>query len=204
MALQSVKAHGVSGPNGAGESTLLRLLGRHLQASSGSMRFGGRPVGAWPRAIYDGLGFYAADTDGSRPPFPESPAALRRNTQFADAAKVGSAPACGPSATWTTWRSSSAASAACGWPAWWSMRPCGPGCAPAALSTRRLQKGDVRPLRNRLAALEDSCARRGCRCEITKCSSKCRARSGRFRRSMPRRCRRWRHRFRRSGCWRSG
>lgn len=50
----------MSGPNGSGESTQLRLLGRHLPAGSGRMRFGGRPIGPWTGAIYDGVGFYAA------------------------------------------------------------------------------------------------------------------------------------------------
>ncbi|MGG5890822.1 ABC transporter ATP-binding protein [Falsiroseomonas sp. HC035] len=47
LRLGAGQVHGLIGPNGSGKSTLLRLLGRHLLAGSGSIRFGGRPIGAW-------------------------------------------------------------------------------------------------------------------------------------------------------------
>ena len=39
----------VIGPNGAGKSTLVRLLGGILTPTEGSIRLGGRPLGAWDR-----------------------------------------------------------------------------------------------------------------------------------------------------------
>ncbi len=38
---------GLIGPNGSGKSTLLRLLGRQIAPTSGAVRFGARPIGAW-------------------------------------------------------------------------------------------------------------------------------------------------------------
>jgi iron complex transport system ATP-binding protein len=39
--------HALIGPNGSGKSTLLRLLGRQIAPSRGTIRFGGRAIGAW-------------------------------------------------------------------------------------------------------------------------------------------------------------
>jgi iron complex transport system ATP-binding protein len=41
--------HGIIGPNGSGKSTLLKLLLGTLRPESGELRYGGRPVGSWPR-----------------------------------------------------------------------------------------------------------------------------------------------------------
>lgn len=38
---------GLIGHNGSGKSTLLKLLGRHMAASAGEIRFEGRPLDAW-------------------------------------------------------------------------------------------------------------------------------------------------------------
>jgi ferric hydroxamate transport system ATP-binding protein len=47
LQLGAGRVHGLIGPNGSGKSTLLRLLGRQLTPTTGTIRFGGRPVATW-------------------------------------------------------------------------------------------------------------------------------------------------------------
>ncbi|HEY8611365.1 MAG TPA: ATP-binding cassette domain-containing protein [Roseomonas sp.] len=47
LQLAAGRVHGLIGPNGSGKSTLLRLLSRQLTPTSGTIRFAGRPIGAW-------------------------------------------------------------------------------------------------------------------------------------------------------------
>ncbi|WP_099867405.1 ATP-binding cassette domain-containing protein [Pararhizobium haloflavum] len=47
LTLAPSRIHGLIGPNGSGKSTLIKLLARQQNATAGTLRFLGRPLGDW-------------------------------------------------------------------------------------------------------------------------------------------------------------